>query len=204
MRAFLYSVMVIFCFTTHSDAMLIISTFDVDDEGWTASGASVMHENIGGNPGGFLSITDTADDTAAAIPPSKFRGNLLEFDGGLLSYDFIVLEPTTPLTSVGSGFGRIQMNGGGSNATFDYAPDPPIPSTQFWKAYHVPLTAEAWNTTQENWEMVLFDVNHLDIIIQAGTTVGLDNFRVAPVPEPATAFLFSSGLVGFFLRKRRI
>ncbi|MBI5150868.1 MAG: PEP-CTERM sorting domain-containing protein [Candidatus Omnitrophica bacterium] len=202
MKAFLLLMIVLFCFATHSHAMLIISTFDVDDEGWTASGAAVMHEGVGGNPGGFLSITDNADDTAAAIPPSKFRGNLLEFDRGLFSYDFIVLEPTTPLTSVGSGFGRIQMNGGGSNATFSYI-DPPIPSTQFWKTYHVPLTAEAWNTTQENWGKVLSDVNHLDIIIQAGNTVGLDNFKVAPVPEPATLSLLGLGLFGLMIKKRK-
>ncbi len=181
----------------------ILSAFEGDAEGWTASGASVTHAAAGGNPGGFLSITDTADDTATAIFPAKFLGNLLEFDGGLLTYDFLVLEPRTPLTSVGSGFGRIQMNGSGSNATFDYGLSPPIPSTELWTTYSVPMTATAWNTTQANWEQVLSNVNYLDVIIQAGSTIGLDNVTLAPVPEPSSFLLLGSGLLGLAGWRRR-
>lgn len=203
--------LLIFCclfFVSSSPAFAttIISTFDVDAEGWTASGAIVTYEASGGSPGGFLKIIDAKDDTFSAYPPSKFNGNLLQYDGGLLSYDVIVVEPTTPFDSVGSGFGRIQLEGGGSNAIFDYAPNPPIPSSQFWKSYYVPMTAEAWGTTQANWETVLSDVTNMHVILEPNnwSTVGLDNFKLQLIPEPSSMLLLGISLLGsgLFVRRR--
>ena len=172
---------------------VISSTFDTTAEGWTATGAAVTQEKTGGNPGGFLKIADTDTDTVEVYPPFKFKGNLSAFDGGLLTYEVKVFVPTTPLTSVGSGFGRIQLEGGGSNATFDYTPDPPVPGTASWKAYTVPMTAAAWRTTEDNWQVVLSNVTNLHIILepQNGGTVGLDNVRLAP------AGAIPTGLVEF-------
>ncbi len=198
-------VFVMLFYSNSADAMFITSNFNVDDEGWTANGAVVSHESTGGNHGGFLKIEDTRDDTFSVFAPSKFQGDLSQFNGGLLSYDVIVLDPTTQLTSIGSGFGRIQLQGGGSNATFDYSPDPPIPSALFWKTYFVPMTADAWHTTPENWDKVLSDVTNVDIILEPNnwSTVGLDNFKVAAVPEPVSLFLMGGGLLGMFGRRRR-
>jgi len=163
-------------------AAILISAFDIDDEGWTAEGASITHEMSGGNPGGFLSIEDTGDDTFIILSPAKFHGNLLSFDGGILSYDVMAIDPTE-FDSIGSGFGRIQLIGGGTNATFDYAPYPGPPS-ESWTTYYAPLTAEAWNTTQENWELVLSDVTYISIILEPVNwcTVGFDNFLIQPFP----------------------
>ena len=155
----------------------IISTFDIDE--WTTEGiVNVTYKSSGGNPGGFLFLEDTGGDSYGVKAPNKFYGNLLSFDGGTLSYDVIDIRETQ-LTSIGSGFGRIQILGGDSHATFDYAPNPPIPSNQTWTTYYAPLKAESWNTTQENWEKVLSDVTSITIVLDL-ENMGFDNFKIEP------------------------
>ena len=173
-------------------ASTVSSTFDVDADGWTATpgAATVAHEASGGNPGGFLSSTDTDPTTPVVIAPAKFLGDLSAYDGGVLSYDMKVLDPTTPVTSVGDGLGRVQINGGGSNATFIYLPSPPFPSPDAWRRFVVPLTAAAFNTTQANWEQVLSNATHLDVIIQHGTKVGMDNVTLTPAPDLSNLIVF--------------
>jgi len=186
------------------------SRFNHGDEGWTATGAQITYESSGGNPGGYLNIEDTGGDTFIVTAPSKFYGNLSKFDGGFISYDVISIVPTLPLTSVGSGFGRIAILGGGSNATFDYAPNPPIPSNQSWTEYIAPMNAAAWNTTQENWEKILSNVTLMYIILEPNnwSTVGFDNFEIKhhyqPVPEPSTLFLLTTGLLGVVGLRRKL
>ncbi len=206
MKSFLLAVLGLLCFTSTSFAVApIISTFDVNNESWTADGAAIVYEGSGGNPGGFLKITDNRGDTYSIFAPAKFRGDLSAFDGGLLSYDILQLEPTTPLGSVGSGFGRIGILGGGLNATFDYAPDPPIPSTLTWKSYIAPLNAAAWHTSQEDWEQILSNVLDVNIILDlkpGEDTIGFDNFKVQPVPEPTTLSLLGLSFLGLIKRKK--
>lgn len=184
----------------------IVSTFDTDAEGWTETGAALTYEPTGGNAGGFLRLEDNAGDSYIAFPPPKFKGDLSAYNGGLLTYDITVFVPDRILSSVGSGFGRIQLNGNGTNATFDYAPDPPVPSVGAWKTYYVPFTAQAWNTTEANWTTLLSNVEvaHITLdLIGGDDTIGLDNFRLASaVPEPGTVVMMGIGMTGLW-RKRK-
>ena len=70
------------------------------------------------------------------------------------------------------------------------------------------MTAEAWHTSQANWEIVLSDVTYFDIIFDlrpGEDTVGLDNFKMEPIPEPSSIFLVGIGLLGtgVFRRKKK-
>lgn len=187
-------------------APFIESKFSVDDEGWTDSGAAITYEKPGGNHGGYLKIEDTADDTYSIFLPSKFTGDLSQFNGGFISYDLLLINPLAlSNSSIGSGFGSIQLLGGGSNATFRYA-EPPIPSSESWTSYYVPLKANAWDTSEENWNNVLSNVTSASITFDSPgqDIVGLDNYKVAAVPEPATLLLIGGGFAGALWRRRKV
>ncbi len=184
------------------------STFDFDEDGWAAwaGEGAIAYQSTGGNPGGFLKIEDVGGSSYVVYAPDKFKGNLSAYSGGAFSYDVTVFDPPTQQTSIGSGFGRIQLVGGGSNATFDYAGNPPIPSPGFWTTYNVPLTAAAWNTSQANWDTVLSDVTYFDITLdlRAGSdTIGFDNASLTVTPEPATMALFGLGAGALAFARRR-
>ena len=166
----------------------IESDFSTGDEGWTAYHAEIIYEPSGGNPGGYLYIHDKIwDDTGYVILPAKFNGNLLDFDGGFISYE--VISPV-PLPVVGGGFGSITILGGDSDAliagTFRYD-DPTIPSNESWTKYLVPMNATAWGVSQENWERILSNVTLIYIILEPrnGYSIKFDNFKLQSFLEVA-------------------
>ena len=141
---------------------------------------------------------DIGSSSYHVCPPAKFKGNLLQYDGGLISYDIKIMIPVEDPVSIGSGFGRIQLNGVGSNATFDCAPYPQMPTVDGWTTYHIPLTAEAWNTTQENWEKVLSNVKDFTMILDlmpGEDTLGFDNFKLQPPAQHAPAIVLNNNAV---------
>jgi hypothetical protein len=68
-------------------AASITSTFDTGLEGWTATGGLLQYSSAGGNPSGFLSLTDNMNDYMTVFAPMPYSGNLLGFLGGTLSFD---------------------------------------------------------------------------------------------------------------------
>jgi hypothetical protein len=171
----------------------VASTFDIYDEGWTADGALLEYEPEGGNSGGFITMEDNAGDSFIASPPAKFIGNLTRFNGGMLSYEIKSLT-AAPLTEVGSGFGRITIEGGGHNAMLDYAPSPPIPSNVDWTIYLTPMTASAWHVTEEIWQSILANVIDMYIVWDgAGPKIGMDNFTIMPPMASIHSFAAAFG-----------
>src|SRR6187397_2155721 len=73
----------------------ITSTFDTDADGWTFLNSTTpvtpIHSATGGNPGGFISVTYSANVSFATqnwIAPAKFLGNhLIRSFGMNLSFD---------------------------------------------------------------------------------------------------------------------
>jgi len=215
--------LILYCFIPQAFPITILSTFDINDEGWTGETTkeTITYHATGGRPGGFLSVEDLYwAETAVTFPPPKFKGDLSEFDGGWISYDVIVLrQPTTAITPITwSDWGGFKINLIGSgNVTFADSlaglPNPPIPSDQFWTTYYVPMKAEFWHTndqdhaTQPIWEIALSNVTYFDIILDVGGQgiIGLDNFKIESqvIPEPSSILLFSFGLLGTgFVRKK--
>jgi hypothetical protein len=232
MKKILYLGLVVFamsiCNVTISQAAkhVIQSTFNKNDEGWTSETNELaqVYNSKGGHPGGFLSIEDLSwAESGVSFQPAKFKGDLSRFNGGMISYDLILLrQPTTPISPnqpIQGGFGRIGLYGVDANAIFDYVHYPPIPPapcpyTGYWKTYHSPLTAEAWHSTSDNWKRLLSNVTYFNISLDIGGQgiVGLDDFKIVDpsgittTPESLSMILFGLGgaAMAFMKRKKSI
>jgi len=91
--------------------VLAQSTFDTDSDGWVVKdlaypspGAPPVplgtfnptYHGTGGNPGGYLSLSDPTGNTWFWNAPSKFLGNKQAAYGGTLSFDLAVTGAGTP------------------------------------------------------------------------------------------------------------
>ena len=93
-------------------------------------------------------------------------------------------------------FGRVNIIGGGYNATLDMAPNPP---NHFWTTYCASLTADVWGTSTPAWAAILSDVQQIRIIMESTVGVevmGFDNFKIETVPIPGALLLVTSSLIG--------
>ena len=130
--------------------VLAQSTFDTDSDGWvvkdlayTSPGAPPVplgtfnptYHGTGGNPGGYLSLSDPTGNTWFWNAPSKFLGNKQAAYGGTLSFDLAVTGAGTPFDEE-----DVILVGGGLTLVFTL---PARPGTTF-TSYHVPLTEAGW------------------------------------------------------------
>jgi len=210
MRSWLAPFGVAALIVSQAEAGTIISTFDMDAEGWTANPGegSLAFFDAGGNPGGHIRITDIGVGSvpfgSGAFAGPAFLGDLSSFDGGALSLDMN--------TFAGSGgtfasFGEIQLSGGGNTAFFDIAVSAPVG----WQSFSAPLTAAVWGKTQMEWEAILANVTSIGVPTDAfdgADTIGIDNFAVTmpstPTPEPTVLALAAAGLGLLGLVRRRV
>lgn len=178
-------------------ASTIISTFDVDLDGWTTNSQGT----IAFDAGGFLLETDAAGGNMHVSAPGKFLGNLTDADN--LSVDIKSLA--TPLT-IRAAFGTLTFS---NNAAGNFiSVDLGDPST-IWKHYATPLNAAAFGVDVLTYSSVMSNVTSITLILESDKdldteTVGMDNFTISggggagsSVPEPATLILVAGSLILF-------
>jgi hypothetical protein len=188
----------------------LTSGFNTGTEGWQEIGnhptdltSPASHQPSGGNPGGYIRLTDAAPDSGGAtqgggiISPSSWGGNRTANQGGTLSFDL----RTTASTISRAPFAVITKVGGDQlEKTFATTPAPNV-----WTTFTVPLTpAGGWNhrpistgvpspATTSDFQDVLGEMNAVVLLgdLQTGMveTTDFDNISflepgVAP-PPPA-------------------
>jgi hypothetical protein len=194
------------------DAAGVTSTFDVDADGWIGipGEGSLSFVSSGGYPDGHVRVTDIGVGGgllgAGAIAPSKFTGNLMEFNNGTLSVDLAAFAGGG---RVWSSFGLVRISSTSDEAYFDFATSPPSIGT--WQSYSTILTPANWGKTPAEWTSILSDVKEIAIGTDAfdgPDTVGIDNFSIGssapvPVPVPSSILLLFSGISGLGLLGRK-
>jgi hypothetical protein len=201
-----------------ASAATVSSTFDTDAEGW---GVGNIRSNIstapdpstpptynatGGNPGGYISTTDT-QDIVAFLAPGKFLGDDAGFIGGSLSFD---LQDT--VGSDGVPYPAVVLYSS-LGFSISYTALPPGTS---WTSYSIPLTAAGWTgypggenngvipVTDKEFASVMSTIANIAIEADWHTgddNTGLDNVVLASggtpaVPEPSTWAMMITGLIG--------
>jgi hypothetical protein len=186
------------------------SSFDLSAEGWTAEGdsaAPVAWHNAGGNPGGYISITDAATGgTTYFVAPTSFLGNHVSAYGTGLTFDL-----RQQYSGSANQFNAVDviLVGAGLTIVYDTSTNP---STSSWSSYTAPLSESVWHLgaltgsapSAAQFKAVLADLDALKIRAeyQTGGDVGfLDN--VTLVPEPSTYSLFLAGFCVLFARLTR-
>lgn len=183
----------------------VISTFDVNDEGWRVAGDAAS-----GTPtylaGGWIEADDTVSGGVWYFDaPGKFLGDQSGSFGQSLNFDLMQ-------TGSGSQFNSsdVILNGGGIELTLDIASNP-LPLGD-WVAYSVLLSdAESWMNggvaaSEADIQSVLGSLTRLRLrgeFITGPDTGSLDNVILSSVPIPAAAWLFGSALLGLSAVKRR-
>lgn len=179
----------------------ITSTFDTDDEGWTAidhdSGPIPTYVSENGNPGGFIQVEDGVGGTATYfVAPAKFPGNRSAYYGGTLQFDLQV--DRTPNSSTAG----VRLTGGGL-VLVKLLPQLPVVAPA-WSSYTLALDeSEQWRLTSatgsiataEDLQIVLASLTALQIngeySTAAGDGGGLDNVVMTPA-DPADLHIFTA------------
>ena len=166
----------------------VVSTFDSDDEGWVVEGDTVApatYVATGGNPDGFISVTDSA---AGGVmywsAPAKFLGDVSAAYGNSLSFDLRQDLAANPFED-----SDVVLESGDTTLHFDAGADPGTTFTN----YVVPMTEAGWHAdsltgplvTQAQFLAVLTDLTQLRIRAEYRTGPDTDDLDNVVLTVPA-------------------
>jgi len=170
---------------------VIISTFDVDNEGWTVNGGILYYHGSGGNPDGFIEFEDDQDGKGVFLAPGKFLGDLTPYDQGTITFD---LKNTVDNGQDSLyGYGNVKISSSNSSAEKNVVP---LQYYSEWTSFTIPLTDSIWGLTESGWDSLLADVTEITIQMDAQWNYydrsGLDNFSINPFSSDVEPDLIDS------------
>jgi hypothetical protein len=209
-------------------AILVQSTFDVNDEGWRGGDffspdddAAPVYSATGGASGGYISMTDFFPWTAFQASSAFLGDQSAAYGGDLSFYERVQTSDSIPAPVV--------QIGDGTGLVLQFFATPPITTlSPAWTFYSVSLKASAgWRVTpipfcgnqtcnadpiaspaatEAQMQQVLSNLQFLNINSDWHTgmdTVDLDQVVLTAVPEPSTMILLVLGLAGCCVAKAR-
>lgn len=146
----------------------VMSTFDIDDEGWTVSGdaqgSSVIpnYNASGGNPDGYISAQDNVTGGVWYWKaPAKFLGDISSTYGNTVSFDLRQSSTASQFDAA-----DVILEGGGLKLVFNTLNNPATD----WTSYEVLLTESAgWKI--ETLDGVVPTVEQMNIVLSALTAL---------------------------------
>ena len=166
----------------------IISKFDLTAEGWLLDspsdpGSTLAWLATGGNPGGYVRITDAAQSTVDRFSaPALFLGNKSGFYGGTFKFD---IRHSINITSTGNE--KLVFTGNGLSIHYIT----PFPNTT-WQTWTIPIIAGDWRisggnviATEAQIRSVMSNLEKITILAdwRSGTeTTSIDNVQMTPGP----------------------
>lgn len=188
----------------------------VDGWSFTNDGTNFQRLGAGGNPGGFLQVTDLASGpTIYFAAPAKFLGHKLFAYNYNLTFDL-------QQSATNSQFSESDILLVGNGITLAYQLPATPAQTPDWSSFSVQLLASAgWKVNDINGaaaseaQMVSVLANLTSLSIRAEfqngiDTDGIDNVilngsvdSTSPVPEPSAVALVAVGVAAMLLRRLR-